>query len=157
MLDLSLHVTDKDAWHFLHLLTFPKKCKKKGRIVFYKATFDKLYTVLGDITMIILTDTQEVDLAIAPKDRKRKPAQVEGIPVWSTSDPLICSITPAADGLSCNVKATDNLGDVQISVVADADLGEGVENITGIEQISVVAGKAVTMGISAGIPREQVI
>ena len=105
--------------------------------------------------MLLLPDSKEVDVAIKPLDKKNHPAQVDGVPVWASSDPAIASVTPAADGLSAVVKATDNLGSVQISVTADADLGEGVAPITGILDLEVIGGAAATMTIVAGTPREQ--
>jgi hypothetical protein len=109
-----------------------------------------------DITMLILTNSQEVDLAIQPLDARGKPAQVDGVPVWTNSAPTKASLVVSADGLSCIVKALDN-GSVQIGVSADADLGTGVKTITGLLDIEIVSGQAVTMGIIAGTPREQVI
>lgn len=152
MIELSIRARDLDVWRLLHLL---HSGKKRGRIVFYRATIDHYNVITGDIKMLILTDSQEVDLAIKPVDKKGNPAQVEGIPVWTTSDANIASVTPAADGLSAVVKAAAGLGDVQISVAADADLGPGVTTLTGTLDVSVVAGAAVTLNVAAGQPREQ--
>jgi hypothetical protein len=69
--------------------------------------------------------------------------------------PTIAKVTPSEDGLSAVVAATDNLGFVQIRVSADADLGEGVEPITGVLDLEITGGKAVSFGIIAGTPREQ--
>ncbi len=154
MLNIHIHAKDFDAWHLLHELG--KSKHKKGRIVFYKATIDHFNVVTGDIKMLILTDTQEVDLAIKPVDKKGLPAQLDGMPIWVTSNVAICTVIPAADGLSAVVKAAAAIGDVQISVAADADLGSGVTTITGVLDISVVAGQAVSMDVVAGQPREQV-
>jgi hypothetical protein len=41
-----------------------------------------------------------------------------------------------------------------VNVKADADLGEGVEEIAGAIDIEVKAGKAVNLGIDAGAPEE---
>ncbi len=151
MLEITLRAADSDAWILLDHL----RDRRRGRIVFFRAVIDRLTTITGDLKTMILTDTQEIDLAIKPVDRKGNPAQVDGVPVWASSDPNIASITSAADGLSCVVKAAANLGSVQISVTADADLGEGVAPIAGTLDIDVVAGQAVSLGIIAGTPREQ--
>jgi hypothetical protein len=55
------------------------------------------------------------------------------------------------------VAATDKLGSVQIGVTADADFGEGVEPITGILDLEIAGGKAVSLRIIAGTPREQAV
>jgi hypothetical protein len=153
MIEIRLKAIDEDAWRLLRRL----QDHVRARIVFYQAVIDKTNTIKGDLKMLILTDTQEVDLAIKPLDRKGKPAQVDGVPEWTSSDPTIAKLTPSEDGLSAVVVATDNLGSVQIRVMADADLGEGVEPITGVLDLEIAGGKAVSLGIIAGTPREQVV
>lgn len=127
----------------------------QARIVFFQVALNGT-TILGDITMVLLTDSQEIDLAIKPLTKKGHPAQVDGTPVWSSSDPQIATVNPAADGLSCVVRAGANLGSVQISVTADADLGAGVAPLTGVLDLEVIGGGAATMSIIAGTPREQI-
>ena len=105
---------------------------------------------------LILTNSQEVDLAIQPLDKRGKPAQVDGTPAWSSSDAAKATVAPAADGLSCVAKALDN-GTVQISVSADADLGDGVRTLTGTLDLEIVSGEAVTLSVIAGAPREQAL
>lgn len=150
MFKIGIQAQDQDAWELIELLQPPAP-----RIVFWKAVFDKTTTVKGDLTMLLITDSQEVDLAIKPVTKKGHPAQIDGVPVWSTSDPTIVALVVAADGLSCIATATENLGTVQISVTADADLGEGIQNLTGILDLEVIGGAAATMTIIAGTPREQ--
>ena len=150
---LTIKATGEDAWLLLDRLRPRERCP---RIVFTKAVIDRLTVIKGDLTTMILTDTQEVDLSIQPVDKKGKPAQVDGTPQWVSSDPAVVEVVPAADGLSCVAKAKDNLGHAQISVSADADLGEGVRTITGVLDIDVVAGEAVSLAVITGTPREQV-
>jgi hypothetical protein len=142
--------TEVDAWKLLGLLR-----PAKPRIIFYRAVIDKFTTIYGDIEMLILTDSQQVDLAIKPLTKKLHPAQVDGVPVWSSSDPAVATVEAAADGLSAVVKAADNLGPAQISVTADVDLGEGVNPMTGLLDIEVVGGGAAAISIIAAVPTEQ--
>jgi alkylation response protein AidB-like acyl-CoA dehydrogenase len=100
---------------------------------------------------LILTDEQKVALAVAFTDRMGNPASVEGSPVWASSDPCV-EVTAAADGLSAVATTTGPLGTAQVSVSADADLGEGVKSIVGTLDIEVVAAEAANVGISAGAP-----
>lgn len=123
--------------------------------MFWCCTIDHRILIQGDLKYMIITITQEVDLAIKPLDKKGNSAQVDGTPVWTTSNSGIATVTPAPDGLSCIVKGSTEIGHVQIQVTADADLGTGIRNITGVLEIDVVAGEAVTLGIIAGTPREQ--
>ncbi len=151
MFEITLRAQEEDAWRLLDNL----RGRGQGRLTFCRAVIDKTNTIKGDLKMLIITDSQQCDLAIKPIDRKGKPAQVDGVPVWASSDVTIATVEPAADGLSALVKAADNLGPVQISVTADADLGTGIENITGVLDIEVAAGKAVSLAIIAGTPAEQ--
>jgi hypothetical protein len=158
LLRLSLFATGRAAHRLLrcshrHCPPRPRPLQH-GRIVFHKAVIDNQTTIMGDIESMLLTDTQEVDLAIKPIDKKGQAAQVDGVPVWVSSDPSVIEITPAADGLSCLAKA-GNIGSAQVSVSADADLGEGVVTITGVLDFNVVAGQAVSLSVIAGVPREQ--
>jgi hypothetical protein len=105
--------------------------------------------------MHVLTDTQEMDLAIAPKTKRENPAAVDGVPVWGSSNPEIGTVTPAADGLSAVAKATGVLGTFQVTCVADVRLGSEVKEITGVEDFEVKAGEAVSLGLVAGPAREQ--
>jgi len=128
---------------------------KAAKISFCRATINK-QTIKGDIMALILSNTQEVDLAIQPLDKRGRPAQVDGVPEWAASDPTKATLVVAEDGLSAVLKALDN-GTIQVGVVADADLGEGVQTITGLLDVEIVGGQAATLGIIAGTPREQQI
>lgn len=146
---------EDDLCRFLRRLFRKKKSRPRARIVFYKAVIDKLTVVKGDLKSMIITDTQQFDVAIKPLDKKGKPAQVDGTPAWASSDPSIATVEASADGLSAVVKATDNLGAVQVSVKADADLGAGVRELIGVLDVEVVAGEAASLSIIAGTPVEQ--
>lgn len=100
---------------------------------------------------LILTDMQKVPLSVEFLDAAGNPALVDGTPAWSSSDPCV-TLEAAADGLSAVATASGALGTAQVSVTADADMGAGVEPITGLLDIQVIADKAATVGISAGTP-----
>jgi len=99
---------------------------------------------------MILTDVQKFTASIKPVDAKGNPAAVDGLPLWSASDPAILQITPASDGLSAEVLAVGPLGNAQVIVTADADLGEGVVGITGVLEVEVMASAAVALNVTAG-------
>ena len=150
MLSVTIRANGDDAWLFL----LGVECRTRGRIVFKQATINHLTTIRGDIMSLILTNSQQVDLAIQPVDKRGKPAQIDGVPVWASSDPAKATIEPSEDGLSAVVKAVDN-GAAQISVSADADLGEGVRALTGTLDLEIVSGEAASLSIIAGTPVEQ--
>jgi hypothetical protein len=103
---------------------------------------------------LVLTDTQKVALSIAPVDAAGNPAAVEEV-TWEVSDSAVLTLAVAEDGLSAEVVTTGALGTAQVSVKADALIGEGVEELTGLLDIEVVADKAVSLGVTAGTPESR--
>jgi hypothetical protein len=104
--------------------------------------------------MLVLTDTQKCTLTITVVDAKGHPAQIDGVPAWSSSNEATASVNVSADGLSATVVAGDP-GTAQINVTADADLGAGVKPIAGTLDVEVIAGEAAAVAISTGTPEEQ--
>jgi hypothetical protein len=105
-----------------------------------------------EVLMVTLTDLQKVPLTISPVDAVGNPALVEGIPVWTSSNEAVLTVIPAEDGLSAVATTVGPLGVAQVTVTADADLGEGVTMIAGTEDFTVLASQAVSMGITTGVP-----
>ena len=104
------------------------------------------------VKMMILTTEEKVTLTIAPITPAGNPARVDGIPVWSVSDPAIATLTVSGDGMSAEIVSTA-LGQTVITVEVDADLDQGeVRTLTGMMDITVVEPEAVTMTIEAGAP-----
>lgn len=113
----------------------------------------KSYNKWSDIDMALaLTDEQKVALSIEPKTAAGNPARLDGVPVWSVSDAEFLTLEVAPDGLSAVATTTGKLGVCQIQVTADADLGDGVRELTALLDIQLVAAEAVTLGIVAGTP-----
>ena len=111
---------------------------------------------LGENGMpLLLTDTQKVTLSIQPVDAKGFAAKVDGVPVWSVSDPTIGTIAVVGvTGLSATFTALLP-GVCQVNVTADADLGPGVTSISGTLDVQVEPGQAVSLSITAGAPVAQ--
>src|SRR4051794_31467381 len=74
------------------------------------------------IMALTITDTQTDTLTLAPKDRRGNPASLDGTPTWTSSDPGVLTVTPAADGMSAEISAVGPLGSATVTVTADADL-----------------------------------
>ena len=103
-----------------------------------------------------LTDNQNCHLGpVVITDKKGNPAAVQGAPVWASSDDTKLTVTASADGMEADISAVGPLGDVQVVVTADSDLGDGVTNITGTLDVTIVASQAVAIAVSAGAPTEQ--
>jgi hypothetical protein len=97
---------------------------------------------------------QKAKLSISPRDAAGNPSEIEGVPVWSTSDPAIATVTadPAdPDGLTAFAVPVGPLGTAQAHVSVDADLGEGVTTVEGVLDIEVKAGETVSVNIDAAL------
>ena len=107
--------------------------------------------------MLILTATQKCALSIKVVDAKGNKAKVDGVPTWSPSDAFV-DVVPSADGMSAVVSAIGDDHDEgtssQVSVTVDANLGEGVETIVGLLDVTVIASTATVVEITAGVPEE---
>ena len=104
---------------------------------------------------LVLTDVQKVALKVNPVSKAGNPANVDGAPKWSTSDESVLSLVVSEDGLSCEAVTTGKLGTAQVSVVADADLGEGVTEVTAVLDVEVKASAAVNLGLDVGVPTDR--
>ena len=103
---------------------------------------------------LILTDSQQATLTIQPVDKAGNAAAVEDV-AWTTSDDTVLTVTPSEDGLTAVVAITGKLGVAQVNVTADAQIGEGAVEITGVLDVEVKAGQAVALSIAAGAPEEK--
>lgn len=80
-------------------------------------------------------------------DKHQNPARLDGVPVWESSNPDILTVTPDDDGMSCLIKSVGGMGTAQITVRADADLGEGVTELMGAVALDVMAGQASVLAL----------
>ena len=100
----------------------------------------------------ILTADQMVDVSVAFVDSHGNPATVDGMPAWASSDDTVLSAIGSADGMSATVSAVGPVGQAQVSVTADADLGAGTIELIGLMDVQVVAGDAVSAVLTPGTP-----
>lgn len=103
----------------------------------------------------INTDQSFPSVALTITDSRGRPAAVDGVPVWASSDETVLTVVASADGMSAAVD-TVAPGVARITVSADADLGAGVTPITGVsEDVNVTAGPssaASTIALNLGAP-----
>jgi hypothetical protein len=97
--------------------------------------------------MFTLPDDKTASGTIQYVDSGGNAAKVDGVPVWSSSDPTVFDVAAAADGLSATVTPS-NPGTAQLKVEADADLGAGVVPLVTLVDIEVVAGQAVAGNVT---------
>lgn len=106
----------------------------------------------------INTDQHYESVSLSITDNRGRPARVDGVPVWASSDETVLSVAASPDGMSAAIE-TVAPGTARVSVSADADLGTGVIEITGVtEDINVTLGpnsQASVVTITLGSPTEK--
>jgi hypothetical protein len=108
----------------------------------------------GDLMALTLTSVQQAALSISAVDAKGNPAPVENV-VFEGSDPNIIVVrADPADQTKATVLAR-TVGTAQVTVTADADIGEGEKELMGLLDVQVVAAEAVALSITAGTPEDQ--
>lgn len=100
---------------------------------------------------LLLTDEQDCPLTVEFKTAAGNPAKVDGVPTLTSSNAAVAELQVAEDGLSALI-VSKGLGSSQVVLVADADLGEGLREVTATLDLEVVAAEAVTAGLVAGTP-----
>ena len=103
---------------------------------------------------LVITDSQQFKVEIQAMDKTGNPGTLAGVPAWSSSDPAIVTVAPAADGLSAIVSATGKLGAAQVVVTADGDQASGATTITNTIHVQVIGGKAVSLHFTVGTATE---
>lgn len=98
-----------------------------------------------------ITNEQQIKVTLSPKTDTGKPATLDGSPSWTTLTGN-AQVVVAEDGLSATLVSADDPGDTEIMIKADADLGEGVEEISDIIKLSVIGATAKNLGLTAGTP-----
>ncbi len=106
---------------------------------------------MADIT----TDQNYPNVTLTISDSQGRPAVVDGVPVWASSDETVLTVTATANGMGATID-TVAPGTARVTVTADADLGSGVQELTGVtEDINVTLGashQASTMTLNLGAP-----
>ena len=105
----------------------------------------------GSMLELTITNEQKVTIALNPVTAAGRPAKVDGVPQWTVASGD-SQVVPAADGLSAVLVSSDNPGETDINVSADADLGEGVETISDVIKLHVEGARAAALGLTSGTP-----
>lgn len=103
----------------------------------------------------ILKDGQKVRLRLVAQDSEGNPANFQGDPLWVSSDPALVEILPEGVEAVAVTVPGPGLGTATITATVDADLGEGVTEITGTLDIEVVAGDAAVVNLEPGTPENR--
>lgn len=98
-----------------------------------------------------ITNEQKINVTLTPVTDTGKPAKLDGVPSWEVISGN-ATVLPAEDGMSAYLVSADDPGDTQVMVKADADIGEGVEEISDIVTLNVVGATAKNLGLTVGTP-----
>lgn len=102
-------------------------------------------TAWGDDMAYTLPSDHLVNVAVQYVDAKGHPAEIDGEVTWGTSDPDIAAVeVDSGNSQMARVIPGANLGNVQISATADADIGEGTTELVTLMDVTVVGGQAVS-------------
>jgi len=115
-------------------------------------------TILNEVTNMIYATIRKC-FDDSAGGQKGKPALVDGVPTWASSDETVITVESAADGMSATVFGVAPNADpavpARVVVTADADLGSGVTPLTGSLDFVVTGGSAASITISAADPANQ--
>lgn len=101
--------------------------------------------------LITITNEEKVLVSLAPVTAAGNPATLDGVPTWTVIEGD-ATLEVAEDGLSAYLVSGAADVNSKVEVVADADLGEGVVNLTDVIDLAVVAASASALGLVAGTP-----
>lgn len=96
---------------------------------------------------VTLSAVQKVGALISPTDANGNHATVSGV-LWAVDNPTIVSLTPSADGLTCDVAALAP-GTATITVTAQNGVGA---TLTDTGAVTVTPDAATALNLSFGTP-----
>jgi hypothetical protein len=116
----------------------------EGYVLFTIRYGNFIITARGENMAYKLPNDKVIGVQVAYVDSKGNPATVDGDVTWDTSDQNIATVrTDSGDSTQAVVTPTGQVGQVQVTCTADADLGEGVREIITTMDVEIVAGEAV--------------
>jgi len=98
-----------------------------------------------------ITNEQKITVTLNPVTSVGTPVALDGPPTWQVSSGD-STVNVSEDGLSAELVSSDTPGDTTYVVSADADLGEGVVNISDSIHLVVEGARATSLGLVAGEP-----
>ena len=120
------------------------------RLHMYLNTYSVITT--GDRLMYSLKSTDQVSLGFTAEDEFGNPTTVESA-TWSSSDDTVVTVTAdAADFTKAMMAAVGPVGVAQVTLSVDARFGADVNTLTGLLDVTVVAGEASMLVITPGEP-----
>lgn len=101
--------------------------------------------------LVTITNEQKVLMTLAPTTAAGNPAVLDGVPTWTVLEGD-ATVEVASDGMSAMLISGAADVNSKIEVVADADLGTGIQTLSDVIDLAVVSASASTLGLVAGQP-----
>ena len=103
------------------------------------------FSVTGEGDMVYkLPDDKMIHVKVTYVDAKGREAEVDGDVTWASSDETIAKVeVDPSDSKQAKISAADQLGQAQVTATADADIGDGVQELICTMDVEVVGGQAV--------------
>lgn len=101
------------------------------------------------MTTILVNTQRTVNAHFLTQDGQ--PAQVDGAPAWTISNPEVLELIPTSTGFSVKLRGRTE-GTCEVTATADADRGEGVRPVTLTAIVRVMAPEATGGEFSFGEP-----
>lgn len=92
--------------------------------------------------------------SVAYVDKYGDAATVDGPPHWVADPADKVVLTPSDDGMTCLVAAAA-LGDVLLTVTADADMGDGIKTLVASDPVHIIAADATGATMTSGTVEKQ--
>lgn len=125
-------------------LTFVCADEPEGYVRVTVTYGDFQLTARGDDMAYTLGNDHIVQVQVAYVDAKGNPAKVDGDVTWSSSDTNIATVeVDGSDSTKATVRPGAEIGQMQVTTRADADLGSGTREIITTMDVEIVAGEAV--------------
>lgn len=126
----------------LKLLFEPPQTRRGGAMV--TLTCDGFsVTAKGEAMSYKLPADKRVHVKVSYVDAGGNPALVDGDVEWNSSDENIAIVDADETDTSLALVTPIDVGQVQISAIADADLGDGVRQLVTIMDVEIISGEAV--------------
>lgn len=104
---------------------------------------------------ITINNEQQVKVTLNPTTTGGHVAELDGTPSWERLSGE-STVEPSEDGKSAQLISGDQPGDSEFLVTADADLGDGVIEISDVIRLHVSGALAENLGLRADPPTPKV-